>query len=74
MIMTGMGDDGARGMREMHDAGARTFAQDEASCVVYGMPREAVASGGVHEVLPLQKIAGHVLDQLKAAGPALSRV
>jgi two-component system chemotaxis response regulator CheB len=58
MIMTGMGDDGARGLREMHDAGARTFAQDEASCVVYGMPREAVRMGGVDEVIPLDRFAG----------------
>ena len=74
IMLTGMGRDGADAMKELRDAGAHNIAQDEASCVVYGMPREAVASGGVHEVLPLQKIAGHVLDQLKAAGPALSRV
>ncbi|MFN9774456.1 MAG: chemotaxis response regulator protein-glutamate methylesterase, partial [Burkholderiales bacterium] len=71
IMLTGMGRDGADAMKELRDAGAHNIAQDEASCVVYGMPREAVASGGVHEVLPLQKIAGHVLDQLKAAGPAL---
>jgi len=58
MIMTGMGDDGARGMREMHDAGARTFAQDEASCVVYGMPKEAVRLGGVDDVIPLDRFPG----------------
>lgn len=58
MIMTGMGDDGARGMREMHDAGARTYAQDEASCVVYGMPKEAVRMGGVDEVIPLDRFPG----------------
>ncbi|HTV22145.1 MAG TPA: chemotaxis response regulator protein-glutamate methylesterase [Polyangiaceae bacterium] len=57
IIMTGMGDDGARGLREMHDAGARTIAQDEDSCVVYGMPREAVKLGGVDDVLPLHRIA-----------------
>ncbi len=57
VIMTGMGDDGARGMREMHDAGARTLAQDEKTCVVFGMPREAVAAGGVDEVYPLSELA-----------------
>ncbi len=60
-ILTGMGDDGARGMRRMRDAGARTIAQDEESCVVYGMPKEAVAHGGVEKVLPLDKIAGELL-------------
>ena len=53
VIMTGMGDDGARGMREMKDAGARTIGQDEQSCVVYGMPAEAVKLGAVDRVLPL---------------------
>lgn len=57
VIMTGMGDDGALGMKEMFDAGACTMAQDEASCVVYGMPQEAVKLGGVHKVLPLQSLA-----------------
>ncbi|MDR3580598.1 MAG: chemotaxis response regulator protein-glutamate methylesterase, partial [Oryzomonas sp.] len=61
IIMTGMGDDGAHGMKEMFDAGAQTIAQDEASCVVYGMPNEAVKLGGVHRILPLQSIAAEVL-------------
>ncbi|BDV01068.1 chemotaxis response regulator protein-glutamate methylesterase of group 2 operon [Thermodesulfomicrobium sp. WS] len=61
IIMTGMGDDGARGMREMHDAGAYTIAQDEASCVVFGMPKEAIAAGGVDEVLPLDAIPAAIL-------------
>ncbi len=56
IIMTGMGDDGARGMREMHDAGAKTIAQDEASCVVFGMPKEAIKMGGVDQVLPLDRV------------------
>ena len=56
VILTGMGDDGARGMREMFDAGARTIAQDEESSVVYGMPREALAHGGVQEVMSLSQI------------------
>lgn len=57
VILTGMGDDGARGMKEMSEVGARTFAQDEASCVVFGMPKEAVARGGVDCVLPLDALA-----------------
>jgi two-component system chemotaxis response regulator CheB len=62
IIMTGMGDDGARGLKEMFDAGAETFAQDEASCVVYGMPREAVKLGGVGQVVSLDDIALRVLE------------
>jgi two-component system chemotaxis response regulator CheB len=68
VILTGMGADGAAGMRAMHDAGARTVAQDEATCVVYGMPREAVAAGGVDFVLPLPKIAVATLQLAVGAG------
>ncbi|GGP22732.1 protein-glutamate methylesterase/protein-glutamine glutaminase [Silvimonas iriomotensis] len=57
-IMTGMGDDGAQGLKEMHDTGATTYAQDEASCVVFGMPKEAIELGGVDEVIGLDRIAG----------------
>lgn len=64
VILTGMGKDGAAGMREMKDAGAYNFAQDEASCVVYGMPKEAVALGGVDEVLPLREITPRILSWL----------
>jgi two-component system chemotaxis response regulator CheB len=56
IILTGMGDDGAHGMKEMHDAGALTIAQDETSCVVYGMPKEAVKLGAVDGILPLSAI------------------
>jgi two-component system, chemotaxis family, protein-glutamate methylesterase/glutaminase len=63
VIMTGMGDDGARGMLEMKEAGAATIAQDEASCVVFGMPNEAVKRGAVDRVLPLSSIAGAVLRE-----------
>jgi len=56
-----MGDDGARGMKELHDSGARTLAQDEASCVVFGMPNEAIKLGGADVVLPLDGIADEVM-------------
>lgn len=56
-ILTGMGDDGARGMKELHDKGAKTYAQEERSCIVYGMPKEAVALGGVDDsVTPAQAV------------------
>lgn len=58
VIMTGMGDDGARGLKEMRDAGASTCAQDEASCVVFGMPKEAIKLGAAATVLPLDHLAG----------------
>jgi two-component system chemotaxis response regulator CheB len=61
VILTGMGDDGARGMAEMKQAGAATVAQDEATCVVFGMPKEAIKFGGVDRVLPLQSIPGAIL-------------
>jgi two-component system chemotaxis response regulator CheB len=56
IIMTGMGDDGAAGLLEMRQAGARTIGQDEATCVVYGMPKEAVKRGAVQQELPLHAI------------------
>jgi len=74
VMLTGMGRDGADAMRVMRDAGAWNLAQDEASCVVYGMPREAVAAGAVDEILPLGRIAEHILAHLREAGPVLSRV
>ena len=64
IIMTGMGDDGAAGMLEMRKAGARTVAQDEESCVVYGMPKEAVKRGGVEKSVPLKAIDREILAQL----------
>jgi len=62
VIMTGMGDDGAQGLCEMKEAGAATIAQDEASCVVFGMPKEAIARGAVNVVVPLEQIAGAALN------------
>jgi two-component system chemotaxis response regulator CheB len=64
VIMTGMGDDGAAGLLEMRNAGARTMAQDEPSCVVYGMPKEAVKRGGVEKVVPLTSIAREIMQQM----------
>ena len=62
IIMTGMGDDGAKGMLEMHSAGAHTIAQDEKSCVVFGMPKEAINNGSVDKVLPLKRIPQYMLS------------
>ena len=59
--MTGMGDDGAKGMAEMHEAGAFNIAQDEKTCIVYGMPGEAVKAGGVDKIVPLPDIAQTML-------------
>ena len=61
IIMTGMGDDGAKGLKEMHDMGASTLGQDEESCVVYGMPKEAAKLGAVNRELPLTRIAGAIV-------------
>ena len=61
VIMTGMGDDGARGLLEMKEAGAFTIAQDEASSVVFGMPREAIRMEAVEKILHLNQIAGRIL-------------
>jgi len=60
VIMTGMGHDGARGLLEMHRAGAQTVAQDEATCVVFGMPKEAIKLGGAEKVLPLHAISREI--------------
>ena len=64
VIMTGMGDDGAAGLLEMRQAGAQTVAQDEESCVVFGMPKEAIKRGGVARTLPLTAISHEILLQL----------
>lgn len=74
VILTGMGKDGAAGMLEMKQAGAYNFAQDEASCVVFGMPREAIAVGAAHEVGPLPALPGMVLGHLAAQGGRALRV
>jgi two-component system chemotaxis response regulator CheB len=75
IMLTGMGADGAKAMREMRDAGSFNVCQDEASCVVFGMPREAIAHGAANEVLPLQQIAPRVIEHLRSTvGMALNRV
>jgi len=67
VIMTGMGDDGAKGMLEMKEAGAfLTIAQDEASCVVFGMPNEAIKLGAADKIMPLERIAGAVITHCRS--------
>ncbi len=61
VIMTGMGDDGARGMLEMKNAGGINLAQDEESCFVFGMPQEAIKRGAVAKVLPLESLADETM-------------
>jgi two-component system chemotaxis response regulator CheB len=74
VMLTGMGADGARAMREMRDAGSYNLAQDETSCVVFGMPREAIAAGATDEVLPLKQIAPRLLERLRSTGGVGNRV
>lgn len=74
IMLTGMGKDGATAMLEMKRAGSFNIAQDEASCVVFGMPKEAIAAGGVDEVLPLGNIAGRVFTLLRESGAVRHRI
>ena len=75
VMLTGMGADGAKSMKLMRDAGSFNVCQDEASCVVFGMPREAIAHGAAHEVLPLARIAPALIERLRATvGASLHRV
>lgn len=74
IMLTGMGKDGASAMREMRDCGAWNIAQDEASCVVFGMPGEAIQQGAVHEVLPLAAIGARLRDHLQSLGGTRNRV
>ncbi len=67
IMLTGMGNDGAKAMREMKDAGSYNFVQDEASCIVFGMPREAILHGAADEVLPLSAIAPALIAKLSSA-------
>lgn len=68
VLLTGMGKDGAKGMLDIRNRGGYTIAQDEASCVVYGMPKEAVAAGGVDQTVALDKMGQVLLDKIKAMG------
>jgi two-component system chemotaxis response regulator CheB len=75
VMLTGMGADGAQAMRVMRDAGSYNICQDEASCVVFGMPREAITRGAAHEVLPLSQIAPALIARLKStSGATLHRI
>ena len=69
-----MGKDGARGMLRMREAGAYNLAQDEQSCIVFGMPKEAIAAGGVHEVVPLHQMSQRVMAHLATFGARAQRV
>ncbi|XHS76487.1 chemotaxis response regulator protein-glutamate methylesterase [Burkholderiaceae bacterium UC74_6] len=75
VMLTGMGADGAKAMKVMKDAGAYNLCQDESTCVVFGMPREAIAAGAADEVLPLPQIAPKLIERLRAtAGMSMNRV
>lgn len=74
VILTGMGRDGAAGLLAMREAGAHTIAQDEASCIVFGMPREAIALGAADEIVPLKEINARLLTCLAAMGERVQRV
>jgi two-component system, chemotaxis family, protein-glutamate methylesterase/glutaminase len=74
VILTGMGRDGAAGLLDMQNAGAYTLAQDEASCVVFGMPREAIAMGGASEIAPLSEMSRRVMARLASMGERVQRV
>ena len=67
IMLTGMGNDGAKAMRDMKDAGSYNYVQDEASCIVFGMPREAIVHGAADEVLPLTDIAAALLSRLRSS-------
>ncbi|MBY0454410.1 MAG: chemotaxis response regulator protein-glutamate methylesterase [Burkholderiaceae bacterium] len=74
IMLTGMGGDGAAAMREMKDAGSYNYVQDEASCIVFGMPREAIAKGAADEVLPLTQIAPALVAKLRGSSGGHHRV
>ena len=75
VMLTGMGADGAKAMRAMKDAGSYNFVQDEATCVVFGMPREAIAAGAADEVLPLGQIAARMIERLRSnSGLSMNRI
>jgi two-component system chemotaxis response regulator CheB len=67
-ILTGMGADGASGLLAMRQAGARTLAQDEETCVVFGMPREAIRMGAAEQIVPLQEVSAKIMEILQTRG------
>lgn len=69
VVLTGMGKDGAQGLLAMRNSGGYNIAQDESSCVVFGMPKEAIAIGAIHAILPLPKISGEIVAQVRARNP-----
>ena len=73
-MLPGMGNDGAAAMREMKDAGSYNYVQDEASCIVFGMPREAIAHGAADEVLPLTQIAPALVAKLRGGASFTHRI
>jgi two-component system chemotaxis response regulator CheB len=70
-MLTGMGADGATAMKEMKDAGSYNYVQDEASCVVFGMPKMAIQAGAADEVLPLLQIADALTERIRSSGGAV---
>lgn len=74
IMLTGMGNDGAAAMREMKNAGSYNYVQDEASCIVFGMPREAIAHGAADEVLPLTQIAPALVSKLRGGAGVMHRI
>lgn len=74
VMLTGMGNDGAAAMREMRDAGSYNYVQDEASCIVFGMPREAIAHGAADEILPLKQIAPAVIARMRSGNGVRHRI
>jgi two-component system chemotaxis response regulator CheB len=72
-ILTGMGNDGAAGMRKIKTAGGHTLAQDEASCVVFGMPKTAIEAGGVDRVVPLSGLAERIMQRVREPGSSAPR-
>lgn len=74
VMLTGMGGDGAVAMKEMRDAGSHNIAQDEASCIVFGMPKMAIQQGAVHDVLPLKAIASAIMERVNSAGGVRHRI
>ncbi len=74
VMLTGMGADGATAMKEMRDAGSYNIVQDEASCIVFGMPKMAIQCGAAHEVLPLNRIAHALIERINSAGAVRHRI